>query len=156
MALQSTTAIATITLQQASSAVTFSGIPNTYRDLILTIDGGASSAQSANLYLNADTNTASYPRVTMYGDGASAVSGATSNPRILDIGTSASILISSIFDYSATDKHKTVLVRSNTSGLVAASAMRWANLTAVNQISAVAHTGTFNSGTSFSLYGRIA
>jgi hypothetical protein len=61
-------------------------------------------------------------------------------------------------DYSATDKHKTVLARHNNSaGEVSMSAGRWASNTAINSISLkVLPSGSFNSGATFSLYGVIA
>jgi hypothetical protein len=64
-----------------------------------------------------------------------------------------------IMDYSATDKHKTSLVRSNQPSDQGAWAIanRWASNTAVNSIT-IDPTGsnTITSGTTLALYGVIA
>jgi hypothetical protein len=57
-------------------------------------------------------------------------------------------------DYSATDKHKTVLVRSNIpADTVAAHAVRWANTAAITTVGVAAISGTWSAGTTFALYG---
>jgi hypothetical protein len=57
-------------------------------------------------------------------------------------------------DYSATDKHKTVLIRQNS---VADSAFamgaRWANTAAITSIQLSLGAATFSTGTTFALYG---
>ena len=163
MALQSTTALATITLQEASSTVEFSGIPNTYRDLILVISGQASAADSSvNVQINTDTTSANYPMVYAYGDGSSP-GGGTLNSNGAQVsyfsGTGPIITSVEFIDYSATDKHTTILSRQNQpSGWVAMWAGRWANTNAINQLKVVfAQAGrTWNTGTTFALFGRIA
>lgn len=156
MALQSTTAIATITLQQASSTVTFSGIPNTYRDLLLVVDGGVSTNQNCYIYMNEDTNSANYSKVEAGGDGSSAFGGASSSALWFTMTTSGANTIVEVLDYSVTDKHKSAVVRVNYTTAVYMLAGRWASQNAVDSLRLNTSTGTFNSGTTFSLYGRIA
>jgi hypothetical protein len=93
----------------------------------------------------------------MLGNGSSAVSDSGTSAGCLTISTSQSVAIANIMDYSATDKHKTILTRGNgTSDAVIAFANRWANTAAVTSVAASTLTGTFNSGTTISLYGVIA
>lgn len=158
MALQSTTAIATITLQQASTEVVFSGIPVTYRDLILII---ANSNGEAQLRFNSDTG-GNYNFVRMWGEGGSGQSSTGSGRTSLYTGdgsTAPSMSRIQIFDYSTTDKHKTVLSRNDYSPSVVnynafTVAGRWANSNAINTISITG--STYQIGSTFSLYGRIA
>ena len=155
MALQSTTALATVTLQQPASTVTFSGIPATYRDLIVVISGKLTSDAFWGLRFNNDS-TSSYSFVRMYGTGTTTVSdNNTQTEVIVESGLSSdqSHWITQIMDYSATDKHKTVLVR-NSQNLVHAVANRWAKTEAINEIRTAG--GTWAIGSTFSLYGRIA
>jgi hypothetical protein len=60
-------------------------------------------------------------------------------------------------DYSATDKHKTILSRANVAGtFTMALAGRWANTSAINQVSIFRTGQTFSSGSVLSLYGIAA
>jgi hypothetical protein len=63
-----------------------------------------------------------------------------------------------VMDYSATDKHKTVLFRDQEKNatVVGASAQRWANTAAVTQLNVFLNTSTYAAGSTFSLYGVIA
>jgi hypothetical protein len=154
MALQSTTALATVTLQAATPTVTFSGIPNTYRDLILNVNYTGSSA-AALVFLRFNDDTANYSRVVAY-----PTASATATNLIVGAvyGTKRTLVTTQILDYSSTDKHKTVLDRYGNAenSEVAMTAGRWASLTAVNKISLIPENGTFAAGSTFSLYGRIA
>jgi hypothetical protein len=165
MALQSTTAIASVTLQSDSPSVTFSGIPNTYRDLIIVVEGlmNHSGDGFITLRLNADAgsnyntvyaaNTSSAPRTNV--TGADLVYGGA---------TRRVMTYTSIMDYSVTDKHKTLLTRSNNQpdNFVFMYASRWANTAAVNSITLLttltnfSASGFMSAGTTISLYGRIA
>jgi len=76
------------------------------------------------------------------------------------VATSGAFTIAqgSIMDYSATDKHKSTLIRSRSSRDngdtdTTAGAGRWANTNAVNQIKFYLTSGSFAAGSTFSLYG---
>lgn len=164
MALQSTTALATITLQSSSAEVVFSSIPSTYRDLIIVFNATANQDTDVAMSFNGDTNNANYARRVMSADGGSTYS-VTNQPRFItyygSVATNVQqVQITQIIDYSATDKHKTSLSRSNRANSgVDAITNRWASLSPVNQITLTAVTGTnplFSAGSTFSLYGRIA
>jgi hypothetical protein len=98
----------------------------------------------------------------MAGNGSSAVSdNYTSNTmRISYYGSGSTtagnhVGIVQIMDYSATDKHKTSLARSNRADSgVDASAIRWANTAAINSITLLQTNGrTLEAGATIALYG---
>ena len=61
-------------------------------------------------------------------------------------------------DYSATDKHKTVITRASSAGYyIGMSAGRWANTNAITSVSAVMESGrTWSIGSTFALYGIVS
>ena len=151
--------MANITLGSSASSVTFSNIPNTYRDLILIFDGTGSTTIETLLRFNSDSG-ANYPQVGMRGLGTSASSAASTETGIYTYGrvtTSRGNIIYQIMDYSVTDKHKTVLLRGNAADhSTAATAARWANTSVISSINFSTASGTISSGSTFALYGVIA
>ena len=151
-------ALATVTLGTATSSVTFSSIPATYRDLVFVVNGGIVSSSDIFYRLNADSG-ANYGNVTLYGDGTSALSNAnvTSNQGAVHYADSGSQFVTtfSIMDYSATDKHKTAISRgsSGSAGLVISYASRWANTAAVTSVICGGLGTNLTTGTTLSLYG---
>lgn len=148
------TALATLTLTSTDSEISFASIPATYRDLVLICSATASSGQDIVIKLNGDASN--YSRVYAYGSGSgSGASGADSSNGWGVVRTSASNTVLQIMDYSATDKHKTVLSRLNGASDygTAMIAGRWASTAAVNAVSASVASGTFSAGSTFSLYG---
>jgi hypothetical protein len=150
-------ALANITLGSSTASVAFSNIPATYRDLVLVINGNTSATSEVQLRFNGDSG-ANYSCVRglgftggLYTDSNVNV---TSTAAIASIGTSQSTVIQQIMDYSATDKHKSVLARSviPTTDVVMGIA-RWANTSAITSITALLSTGTYATGTTFCLYG---
>ena len=151
------TALATVTLGSSASSVTFSSIPATYRDLILIVNGTCSTANGILVTHNGDTTNANYTSVNMAGNGSTATSGTATNRNMISIYTTQSQGIIQFLDYSATDKHKTALSRSDTSSAETyALARRWANTAAITSIGLSTSAGTFNSGLTASLYGVIS
>jgi hypothetical protein len=150
------TPLATVTLGSSAASVTFSSIPATYRDLILIFEGTQSSSADLTFTLNGDTSNRT--GVVMYGDGSSAGSGTRTAGEIGYITSGRSNMIIQVMDYSATDKHKTLLSRSNAPAeAVGAYASRWASTAAVTSFAVVATGGrTIGSASTFSLYGVIA
>jgi len=148
------TPIASITLGSSASSVTFSSIPQDYRDLVLVINGGASAAATIEFQFNGDTTGSNYSQVNMIGDGSSATSSAQSDRNFIYFDSANSISILEIMDYSATDKHKTTLTRDNTLAQVSAKASRYASTTAITSIKFQDAGGaTLDSGTTLALYG---
>lgn len=159
MALQSMTALASITLQEASASVSFSGIPQNYRDLVLVFNGTTAIADGVGSRFNGDSG-ANYSAVRMFGNASGALSDSFSGfTRILQTGGDTNlptIFVSQIIDYSATNKHKTALTRNSiTNNNVNAIAARWANTEAVTSVTVFSPGSTISAGSSISLYGRI-
>jgi hypothetical protein len=157
------TPLATVTLGSSASSVTFSSIPATYRDLVLVQKGitTTSAIDALVLRLNGDTG-GNYSHVHMEGEGggtagSDASSGSTSMITGLT-GTSQSSSIISLLDYSATDKHKTMLCRSNAPhNRVRANAGRYASTSAITSITVFTASGlSFASGCTFNLFGVVA
>lgn len=160
-------ALSTITLATATSSVTFGSIPPTYRDLVLVANYGATSANTSlsSLQFNSDTG-ANYNDVFMSGNNdnttSSGSSSAQTSLRVLRNFFDASALNQQaqiqFMDYSATDKHKSILIRVGSTtvggggGGVVATAGRWASTSAITTIRFF--TGnTFLVGSTLSLYG---
>ena len=154
------TALATITLGSNDSELVFSNIPSGYRDLILVINGSVNFAgpDSTLMRFNGDTGS-NYSNVRMVGTGSAATSYSdTAAYAYIGVETSSRLftIITQIMDYSATDKHKTLLSRGNQDdGWVTAFAARWANTAAITSVSVLANASgvVFYAGTTFSLYG---
>jgi hypothetical protein len=159
MALQSVTSLSTLVLQAAASSVTFSNIPGTYRDLILTVDSLSNSPSNMILYFNGDTTSGNYVNFYSLGNGSSLVSGVDSNGAYAGgiYGTDKSFNIIQIFDYSQTNKHKNRLTKLNVPGNQTTFVTgRWANTAAVTSLTLSVGTNTFSAGATFELWGRIA
>jgi len=161
------TPLATLTLTGGDSEIVFSNIPATYRDLIVVAQFQMSGTSSASrLRLNGDTG-ANYSGVwatgTGSGSGGSGSESGATGARIIGASfgpdnTFGNQLILQVMDYSATDKHKTVLSRySGAATEVQMTASRWANTAAVTSVTIYDVLGqTYQSGSTFSLYGVIA
>lgn len=157
------TALANTTLASAATSVTFTSIAGTYRDLMLVVAGQLSGADN-QIFLRFNGDTASnYSNVSMEGNGSTAASNTGTLTGIVSSvqynsfsGTSQSNLVAHIMDYAVTDKHKTGLVRGNSSALDASAvAGRWANTAAITSLTVYSFTGTyqFAAGTTMALYG---
>ena len=151
--------IASITLSSNTPSVTFSSIPQYYRDLVLVVRGRGSSADNFYyLYLNADTGS-NYSRTEMYGTGGTATSTTIGNLIPITLTSAAEgSNIAQIFDYSTTDKHKTILWRNDATVSSGAKVLsgtgRWSNTSAVNTLEIEGYNGvTLLAGSNISLYG---
>jgi hypothetical protein len=151
-------ALANITLGSSASQVTFSSIPATFRDLILVAEGTLTgSSVGVGLRYNSDAGS-NYQSVIISGSGTAAGAAGNAGTNIADVAffgdTSKMNFITQIMDYSATDKHKTLLSRSNQGGtFVLLYTSRWANTAAITSVGVFALTNAFASGTTLSLYG---
>ena len=150
--------LAETTLTSTTETVSFQSIASSYRDLVVVVAGTTSNITNTIIRLNNDSGT-NYSYVDAVGNGSagsSASSSSTSEPEVGRMSTSLSNVIAHIMDYSATDKHKTILGRGNSNGdLTKMSATRWANTAAVNRVDVISRpTGRpFSIGTTFSLWG---
>jgi len=157
------TPLATVTLGSTAASVTFSSIPATYRDLILVVNAGIPTEGVPRVRLNNDSGS-NYSFVEAFSTGSifsfSGTSQVFAKLGITGTGFTGNrfMCVAQFMDYSATDKHKTILVRNNdddTRG-VGMIANRWANTAAVNQLTILLTANTYAAGSTFSLYGVIA
>ena len=160
-----------VTVSTPVTEVTFTSIGSSYRDLVLVGADilGSSGSGTIGVWasINSDTGT-NYNAVWMRGDGTTPNSLSDANNdkfaplvRYNPSETSAGQFIAHFLDYSATDKHKSILVRSNTlsTGGVAAGALRWASNSAITSITIYNSNYGFDffaTGSTFYLYGVAA
>lgn len=150
--------IATTTLGSSASSVTFSSISGSYTDLILISNFSASGGGNSFIRVgNGSIDTGSNYSVTyLYGDGSSASSGRFSSQTLIysgDLGTPMHTNITNFQNYSNSTTYKTSLTRDNYSSSVSAWVGLWRNTAVINTISFNTTSGTFNSGSTFTLYG---
>jgi hypothetical protein len=152
--------IATTTLAASSPEIVFGSLPQTYRDLVLVFAGVGNTdgyAQNTLLQINRDSSN-TYVGVRMSGNGSSVSSGADTFTAIYTGGVNngeAIMQTIQFMDYSATDKHKAVLIRDNVPlrGAGATSA-RFPSTSAITSFRIFFIGGnTFAANTRFSLYG---
>jgi hypothetical protein len=152
--------LATITLGSTEADIVFSSIPATYRDLVLVTNAKASEDAGVRIQFNSDTGS-KYSSVFMRGTGSSATSGSSTTTSLdcSDAFTSQGYIgIFQIMDYSATDKHKSTLLRKGAAFEdVQATAGRYADNAAINSLTIfVTSPRTLSIGSTFSLYGIVA
>ena len=147
--------LATKTLTATATSVTFSSISQAYRDLVLVTNGLASAKSTIIAQFNGDT-AGNYPFVRMAGNGstASSESGTLNWAFAGWRNTTPCSNVMTIMDYSATDKHKSLLTRGDEPlSITQTYAQRWANTAAITTISVSLTSDTFIAGSTFTLYG---
>jgi hypothetical protein len=154
--------LATVTLGSTAASVTFSSIPATYRDLIVVLNGTGVSSGVFGLLgrLNGDTGS-NYSTVRMFGTGSGSGTSDSSSGTTFTAGavsdSTINTVIIQVMDYSATDKHKTILTRNSSSASsVNAHAARYASTSAITSITVLGDTTSLAVGYTASLYGVIA
>jgi len=157
--------IATTTLGSAASSITFSTIPGTYTDLVLTLVYLRDTSGSAYPIMRFNSDTGSnYSGTRLTGDGSSAASARQTNQTSISIdgeyGSSTTVPglgIVHIFSYAGST-NKTVLgetsMDKNGSGGVIRRVSLWRNTAAITSITILeAVSGNFAAGTTATLYG---
>lgn len=154
--------IASNVLSSNATSITFSAIPNTYRDLVLVITAKQTAGTGQNQLRFNGYSSSIYGNVSLEGTGSSVQSAGGLGSSFFyinlnngDLDAQFMTAIVEIFDYAQTNKHKPLLSRGNNLGSgtsVGANAHRWTNTEAVDTILCQA-SGTYASGSSFHLYG---
>jgi len=150
--------IATQTLGSAAASVIFGSIPQTYTDLVLIVNTQTSSNVNVFMRFNEDTSS-NYSDTRLVGNGSAASSGRlTSQTSAIIISGDPSLNFSTykvdIFNYTNATTFKTFLIRSNTADRAASLVGLWrATPAAISTINIRVDTGTFNTGSTFTLYG---
>jgi hypothetical protein len=149
-------AIATTTLGSSSSSVTFSSISGAYTDLVLVIAGTMSSGDATSVQVNSDTGS-NYSSTRLYGDGTTATSDRLTSQTKSALGLmmpAQSVFTVHFMNYANTTTYKTFLGRSSAaSGFVEAAVGLWRNTAAITSITATTAGQTYQTGSTFSLYG---
>jgi hypothetical protein len=156
--------IATTTLGSDQATVTFSSIPSTYTDLVVSANFGGISASFDNIWaINFNGSTANnYSQTILYGDGTTAGSArrttANADGKILlwraDSNSLTSNGLINIMNYANTTTYKTVLARS--SGVWAsANAGLWQSTSAITSLTLrwLDSNQKYRTGSTFTLYG---
>ena len=155
--------IASVTLSSAQSSVTFSGIPQTYTDLVvvLSVKGTASGNDiDVSGQFNSDTSS-NYSWTRIYGTGSAAGSQRGSSVAYLRIGNMAgsgyssySPMILNVQNYSNITTFKTMLGRpNNPDRIVDGYVNLWRSTSAITSFTVLASSGSFDTGSTFNLYG---
>jgi hypothetical protein len=156
--------LATITLGSAASTITFGSIPGTYRDLVLFFITPVTASAEMLVRFNGDTaSNYSYVQMVGFSGGATSATNTTTGARVgfSSASNATDNAFVSIMDYTATDKHKTLLIRGNSNQPTLAESTRaitarWANTSAITTLSVLITSGNFSAGSTFSLYGIVA
>lgn len=155
------TALANVTLGSTATTVSFSSINQGFRDLVLVCRPIGSTPSNFIVRVNNDATNANYAVVNMFGNGSGTSSSTTSGTPGWTAAFNASVLttaalttVYNIMDYSAVDKHKSVLIRTDgASESTEAEAGRWANTAAVTTLTCITQGSSFVAGSTFALYG---
>jgi hypothetical protein len=146
--------IATTTVNSGTS-VTLSSIPATYTDLVLVVAGNNTAPTDLRVRFNGDTGSNYYVMV-MFADGGSTRSSfaeinQTSFYGSFDVNSNA---VYNILDYTATNKTKSNLVRTNLPGYYTmAYCQLWNSTSAINSIQCYVTSGAYTTNVVFTLYG---
>lgn len=150
-------ALANLTLTASDSSIEFASIPNTYRDLVLVVNGELTGSAGLRMRVNSDTG-ANYNQITIKSGGTVGVEAnvneTTFYPSTITMQVVRFDYIAHFLDYSATDKHKSILIREgHNAAVIEAIAGRWANTNAINAITLFLSTNSYAIGTTFALFG---
>jgi len=161
------TIINQITLATTVPSVTFSSIPQTYSDLVIVgqVQGTSNTGGlTFEIQFNFDTG-GNYHDVVM---GASSGGAFSNNQTSVDglrlnymgtNGTETSVFIAHVIDYSAADKHKSVLVRHSGTADGQRTDLfsgRWANTSPITSVVIRPDANSIAVGSTFYVYGVVA
>lgn len=150
--------IATNTLSSNTQTVAFGSIPQTYTDLVIVIEGSATSSADFTLKVGNNsigTNTL-YSRMFIFGysGGTNPDTAGNLGGFIFSMYSARSMAIINLMNYTNTNVNKTALIRNNNGiEIVYASQNLFRSTIAVNIIEFTTSTHSFTAGTVFSLYG---
>jgi len=152
--------IATTTLSSATATVTFSSISGSYTDLVLVCNAVGSTLINTRMRFNSDTGS-NYSYTVLGGDGSAASSFRSSNSTYAQLNyysyleTTLKVNhIVQIMNYSNATTYKSYLSRGNNAANgVDAIVGLWRSTSAITTVTLSTNTGTFESGSTFSLYG---
>jgi hypothetical protein len=157
------TALANVTLGSTATSVTFSSINTSlYRDLVLV--SNVRTTVNARIYFQFNNDSNNHSQVSAEGNGSStysAVGGLTDSIYAANgwdgiFANEPTTFVMNVMDYSATDKHKTVLLRGGSAGgsTSVAQGMHAGRYASTSTITSIKISGaTWQVGSTFALYG---
>ena len=158
-------AISTVTVGSATSSISLTSIPSTYKHLQIRMIGNSSAFDAAVVTFNSDTG-ANYTRHRLSGNGSAAAAGATTGMSGAYINSAGGYPSTSnifgasvidILDYTNTNKYTTIRTLSgedlNGTGWVEMTSNLWLNTAAITRIDIAALGGNWNTNSAFALYG---
>lgn len=154
--------IATQVADGTSSSVTFTSIPQVYRDLVLVITGqSVNAAQDVAAYANGDTSSSNYRTATwnMWGTGTVPIPRIGTFPGLGIPNTgSAAVIEAEFFSYSSSvwKKHAMSQQQYEDSPNFFRTNLewKWQNTAAITTLTFQIGSGNIANGTVFTLYGR--
>lgn len=161
------TPIASTTASGGETAITFSGIPSTYTDIVavLNVWTTAATGNSGSFTVNGDSGT-NYTLTYAYANGSASASGRTTNFNRGIIGyfvtpgtTPGFPCVVNFQNYANTSIFKTVLYRANAISTTTSypgpemGVNLWRNTNAITSISFGCDGAAFAAGSMISLYG---
>ena len=154
--------IASTTLSTATTSITFSSIAADYTHLqIRGINLASVTNENVRIQFNSDTGS-NYSYHYLYGNGSSAGASGTASTAYSLIGlngstSAAGAYVVDVLDYANTNKYKTTRSLTgndqNGSGYAMLISGNWRSTSAISTITISPLSGTFNTYTSFALYG---
>jgi hypothetical protein len=153
-------ALANLTLTSSDASVEFTSIPDTYRDLVLVAQTKATGNTYARVRVNGDTGS-NYTRARTFAN-SGGVSSGTNTLNAFDLSdvntTDWNFDTLHFLDASATDKHKTVLIRSSQTNVseVSTQVGRLATTSRITSITVLTNSNAFAIGSTFTLYGIVS
>jgi len=160
--------IATTTLGSAAASITFTGISQSYTDLVAVFNGQQTNTANLDIRVgNGSIDTAgNYSNTVLDGDGSSTYSASSVYANSTEIkvdywaasADNDKMAIINFQNYSNTTTHKNAIIRTGAASrevvLIFGS---WRSTSAINQIQILAAgAGNFKTGTTFTLYGIAA
>jgi hypothetical protein len=163
MATNTYVALQTQTLTTTAASITFSSINQGYTDLVIIAQIKGTANTFLNLRFNGDTGS-NYSRTVLSGDGSTVISERRSNQTSINTDYNETIQTNlnyittlHIMNYANSTTNKTVLCRPNNAATgVGATVGLWRNTAAITSVSLVANSNSFDSGSTFTLYGIAA
>ena len=144
-------------LSSTTASVTFSSIPSSYQHLQLTYSFSMSSAGLPYVRLNGDSTAWQYYNHRPYRSGGSISPDGSAGSYMPLLVTAVSTLVFTgelvLANYAQTDHYQTMIGSTGTRNRWTANAGYWHTTNAVSTILIDITTGSFNSGSVFSLYG---
>jgi len=151
--------IATTTLGSSASSVTFSSIASTYTDLILVTQHTCATGSNNQLAIRPNSDSSYlYSRTFLSGDGSSASSARYDGeqaifPSYVGNNTDLTNTTNHFFNYSNTSYYKTILSRTNAANYPREQVNLWRSTAAISSLYIYPYSGTFATGSIFTLYG---